>query len=398
MYIDIFAGCGGLSYGLHKADIPGLFAVEKNESAFETLKYNLIDNANHFQWPIWLPIKNHDINDLMAEYEKELIGLQGSVDLVVGGPPCQGFSLAGSRNKDDLRNQLSSSYIKFIKLVKPKNILFENVGGFTISFDKDNENHQPYSKLLINELTGLGYDVHAQIINMSEFGVPQKRKRFILFGTKNGKGKVFFEELYQNKDTFLKSKGLKTPITIWDAIGDLEHKHGVVESVDTKGYKNGLYGRARTPYIKMMRNGLPKNSIPDSHRFVKHNDTTISLFKELMALSDRVLRITPHNNHGVEIRKRSIITLKKNEVCNTLTSIPDDMIHYSEPRVMTVREYARIQSFPDIFKFKGKYTTGGVGRKTEVPRYTQVANAVPPLFGEYLGVTVRKFLAEKLDL
>ena len=125
--IDLFAGAGGLSLGLYQAGWHGLFAIEKNPFAFETLKYNLIDRKKHFNWPEWLPIINHDINEVLKNYSEQLVDLQGKVDLVAGGPPCQGFSMAGKRVKDDVRNQLVFSYIKFIKLVQPKMVLFENV-------------------------------------------------------------------------------------------------------------------------------------------------------------------------------------------------------------------------------------------------------------------------------
>lgn len=134
--IDLFAGCGGLSLGLYQAGWSGLFAIEKNPFAFETLKANLIDNKKHFNWPQWLPQTPHDINEVLKKYKVQLEGLRGKVDLVAGGPPCQGFSMAGKRVEDDIRNNLVFSYIKFIDLVRPKIILFENVKGFTYAFDK----------------------------------------------------------------------------------------------------------------------------------------------------------------------------------------------------------------------------------------------------------------------
>ena len=123
LYIDIFAGCGGLSTGLLKAGWTGLFAVEKNADAFSTLEHNLIDKNKHFLWPDWLEVKEHDINELIKEHEKDLLNLQGKITLVAGGPPCQGFSMAGKRDKNDQRNKLVKSYIKFIKLVIIKSLL-----------------------------------------------------------------------------------------------------------------------------------------------------------------------------------------------------------------------------------------------------------------------------------
>lgn len=388
-YIDLFAGSGGLSLGLYNAGLHGIFAIEKNKDAFSTLKYNLIERRNHFSWPNWLDMKNWDINELLEVHSKELAALNGSVDLVVGGPPCQGFSMAGKRKNDDIRNQLMHSYIEFIKLVQPTILFFENVQGFTVEF-KDQTNKQKYSDILVSELHKLGYNLDYKIITMSEYGVPQNRKRFILFASKNGAYEIFFEELFKNKECFLKDRGLKIPITISQAINDLKKSHGEVDSKDTKAFKNGKYGRATSAYQKLMRNNIERCALPDSHRFVKHKSETIDLFKRLMTASEKSIRITPSMNLVEGLKKRGVTPLKKNSICNTITSIPDDYIHYDEPRIMTVREHARIQSFPDDYEFKGPYTTGGERRKTDVPRYTQVANAVPPLFAEQVGEVILK--------
>ncbi|EJE4647720.1 DNA cytosine methyltransferase, partial [Listeria monocytogenes] len=115
---------------------------------------------------------------------------------------------------------------------------------------------------------------------------------------------------------------------------------------------------------------------------------TIRIFIELMSVDKLSYRITPSMGKVKSLKKRGVTPLKRNTICPTITSIPDDFVHYSEPRIMTVREHARIQSFPDNFHFKGSYTTGGSRRKKEVPRYTQVANAVPPLFAEQVGLTI----------
>jgi len=388
-YIDLFAGSGGLSLGLYNAGLHGIFAVERNKDAFSTLKYNLIKRKKHFSWPNWLEMKNWDINELLEVHSKELVTLNGSVDLVVGGPPCQGFSMAGKRKNDDIRNQLMHSYIEFIKLVQPTMLFFENVQGFTVGF-KDHKDKQKYSDILVSELHELGYNLDYKIVTMSEYGVPQNRKRFILFASKNGAYEIFFDELLKNKDCFLRDRGLKIPITISQAINDLKKSHGEVDSKDTKAFKNGKYGRATSAYQKLMRNNIERGSLPDSHRFAKHKSETIDLFKRLMTASENSIRITPSMNLVEGLKKRGVTPLKKNSICNTITSIPDDYIHYDEPRIMTVREHARIQSFPDDYEFKGPYTTGGERRKTDVPRYTQVANAVPPLFAEQVGEVILK--------
>ena len=388
-YIDLFAGSGGLSLGLYNAGLHGIFAIEKNKDAFSTLKYNLIKRRKHFSWPNWLEMKNWDINELLEVHSKELAALNGSVDLVVGGPPCQGFSMAGKRKNDDIRNQLMHSYIEFIKLVQPTMLFFENVQGFTVGF-KDHKDKQKYSDILVSELRELGYDLDYKIVTMSDYGVPQNRKRFILFASRSEAYEQFFDELFKNRDCFLRDRELKIPITISQAINDLKKSYGEVDSKDTKAFKNGKYGRATSAYQKLMRSNIERGAFPDSHRFAKHKSATIDVFKRLMTASEKSIRITPSMNLVEGLKKRGVTPLKKNSICNTITSIPDDYIHYDEPRIMTVREHARIQSFPDDYEFKGPYTTGGERRKTDVPRYTQVANAVPPLFAEQVGEVILK--------
>ncbi len=387
-YIDIFAGCGGLSLGLYNSGWRGVFAIEKNEDAFTTLRYNLIERARHFEWVSWLEMKNHDINEVLIEHKKELESLRGKIPLVVGGPPCQGFSMAGQRNAKDKRNQLVNSYVKFVELVRPEYIFFENVHGFTIAFkDKDNDDKKgiPASVYIIEKLKKLGYDLKDEIIDFSEYGVPQKRKRFILVGCLNGNASEFFSILKNNRKLFLKKKELKINTPICETIGDLLKSNGEIECPDCVNFKSGLYGKPFSEYQRFIRSGIDDRKIPDSHRFSNHREHTITLFEKMLRECDRGKRLSGKKDNIIELKKRGVTILDAQQICNTITSHPDDYLHYLEPRIMTVRECARIQSFPDWFEFKGRYTTGGQERKLEVPRYSQVGNAIPPLFAEQVG-------------
>lgn len=390
-YIDIFSGCGGLSLGLYKAGWKGLFAIEKSPMAFETLKYNLIEKKNHFNWPEWLPQKHHDINRIIKEFRGELQALNGIVSLVTGGPPCQGFSFAGRRKAGDKRNKLVDSYIEFIKLINPRIIFFENVKGFTVGFKKKKSRGKAYSDYVIEKLASIGYDVEARIIDFSEFGVPQRRKRFILVGIKDGNAKLFFEKLVFNKATFLKKRGINQRVTSSEAISDLEKRNGEILSETFKGFKEGVYSEPMSMYQELMRKDY-ENQLPDSHRFPNHQENTIQKFKHILETCKRNTSISSNVKDKFNLKKRSIIPLDENEASPTLTTLPDDYIHYSEPRILTVREYARMQTFDDWFEFKGKYTTGGKLRRKEVPRYTQVGNAIPPLFGEQSGIILMELV------
>ncbi len=370
--------------------------MEKNVDAFSTLRQNLILNKAHFQWPNWLPQTNLDINVLLKDYKNELIGLRGQVQLLVGGPPCQGFSMAGKRTGNDVRNRLYNSYIRFVEIIQPEMLFFENVHGFTVGFKRKYKGKETkgesYSQKLIRQLRKLGYNVGYNVILMSEYGVPQKRKRFILFATKRGEAMSFFKILSQRRDGFLALRGIHIPVTVCEAIEDLERQHGQVQSVDSPRFMNGTYGNITSAYQTLMRVDINDRTIPDSHRFANPKQETIELFERLMNVSEEAMRITPKMELVKGLKKRGVTPLKRDTICPTITSIPDDFIHYSEARIMTVRESARIQSFPDDYVFLGKYTTGGERRKYDVPRYTQVANAVPPLFAEQVGLVLREMI------
>jgi DNA (cytosine-5)-methyltransferase 1 len=403
-YIDLFAGCGGLSLGLNQSGWKGLFAIEKSPYAFATLKHNLIDNLNHFNWPDWLEKTQHDIDEVLKRKTKELKKLRGKVDLVAGGPPCQGFSTAGRREESDHRNELISSYIKFIRLVQPKIIFFENVKGFTQRFEKNRSKGIKYSEFVQKALRRSGkdfkgYEVYGELIDFSEFGIPQKRTRFILVGIRKDIFKKshfipnhFFELLKSKRKSFLVNKGLGLTQSLQDAISDLLKNNGTVDCPDSIGFLSSVYSKVQSPYQKLMRSKVSSKSVPDSHRFANHGNETVLLFQTLISKAQKGKKIEGKEREKYNIKKRGIVVLDPNKPAPTLTSHPDDYVHYCEPRILSVREYARIQTFPDWFEFKEKYTTGGKLRIVEVPRYTQVGNAIPPLFGEQAGLALKQIL------
>ena len=396
--IDLFSGAGGLSLGLYQAGWHGLFAIEKNAFAFETLKYNLIDNKKHFDWPDWLPMMPHDINEVLKNYSHQLKDLKGTVDLVAGGPPCQGFSMAGKRVKDDVRNQLVFSYIKFIKIVQPKMVLFENVKGFTYAFNKNKRSDvDSYAHKVISALEGLGYNVKPHVIDFSEYGVPQRRKRFILVGIRKdiGSPDIFEDMLQKNRDSFLKKKGIGATVSLKEAISDLLRSNGTLPTPDRKGFLSGKYGEEElSNYERLMRGDYPcEHEVPNSHSFAKHSAEKLNCYERLLSnYPVRGKRIDGKARDEWGIRQRGITVLDPDSVSPTITGQPDDYLHYSEPRIMTVRECARIQSFPDWYEIKKKYTTGGKMRRIEVPRYSQVGNAIPPLFAEQAGIVLKQIL------
>lgn len=194
----------------------------------------------------------------------------------------------------------------------------------------------------------------------------------------------------------MKIKGLTISTTLEDAISDLLQKNGTVKDQEFKAFKFGVYKNiGLTSYQQMMRKDLKEEMAhPDSHRFANHAPSTVERFQLLLNLSaaKRCLDIGDKIKERLHIKKHTIIPLAPDQKAPTITTLPDDYIHYCEPRILTVREYARIQSFPDDYAFKGKYTTGGDLRTKETPRYTQIGNAIPPLFGEQVGLALNLLL------
>lgn len=406
VFIDAFAGCGGLSLGLLKAGWRGLFAIEKDTFAFDTLSTNLTGRAARysFDWPDWLPVQPWAIEELMEHHAGQLTTLRGHVDLLAGGPPCQGFSSAGRRSTSDPRNRLVERYLDFMELVRPRLVLIENVRGITYDFDSVDD--VAGKRNFADELTarlGETYEVYADMIRCSAFGVPQQRPRFFLIGMLKSEFKRLakeedpFARLWASKAGFLARRSLGIPVTSRQAIADLEKaRAGVGPSPDTKGYESILAPIPRSNFQRLM-NDEHQGPVTDT-RLANHRPHIVARFEKIITeckASGRLnvaLNQEMRERHG--IKKMATRVLDPNAPSPTITSMPDDLLHYNEPRTLTVRENARLQTFPDWFIFKGKYTTGGELRARQVPRFTQVANAVPPLIAEMWGEVLLSYAVD----
>ncbi|MGY3511076.1 DNA cytosine methyltransferase [Bradyrhizobium lupini] len=396
VFVDAFAGCGGLSLGLMQAGLTGRFAIEHDRFAFATLQANLLSRGAKFRfnWPRWLPKEPQPIEAVLGKHGRQLRQLQGSIDVLVGGPPCQGFSTAGRREHDDPRNRLFASYLKLVECLRPKIVLIENVRGFTMDFEQASKN---YAALVRDELSN-AYEVYDQLLDLSKFGVPQARTRYFLLALRKGlTAENPFELLAKRLPSFLRKLGLTAPISAWAAISDLETARGGTRpSSETVGFEEIAYAGPRNSYQRLMSNGA---AAPGDLRLARHSPEITARFGKLIRLSHAEGRlnrsISSKTRSRLGIRKQALRVLDPDRPSPTITSMPDDLLHYSEPRTLTVRENARLQSFPDWFSFKGKYTTGGKLRKREVPRFTQVANAVPPLVSRAIGEMIMELLLDK---
>lgn len=397
-FVDVFAGCGGLSLGLKRAGWKGLFAIEQDPFAFETLSTNfpLGQGRLSYDWPTSIERKAWDIHELLSERTEALADLAGKVDLLAGGPPCQGFSGAGRRQANDPRNKLFEAYVELVGILRPRFVLIENVRGFKSDFKVSDDGAIQNFAASLQQGLSADYDLASTIIRACDFGVPQVRPRYFLVGVLKSAAAgdqvvTFFKDLKRQASGFLSARQLPHSPTARDAISDLEvARNGTVPSVDTKGFQEIAYKSPRTPYQEAMRDGHA--GAPPDTRLARHRPAIRDRFAAIIKACGEEGRlnvtISAETRKAHDLKKTAIRVLDPLGFAPTITSLPDDLLHYSDPRTLTVREAARLQSFPDWFAFKGNYTTGGHRRRTEVPRFTQVANAIPPLLAEQLGLAL----------
>lgn len=415
-FADLFSGCGGLSLGLTLAGMRGMFAIERDEMAFRTFAANLIERRNargNFDWPNWLEKKAWDIEELLKSHPFELASLRGKIDVLAGGPPCQGFSFAGRRNEDDPRNLLFKKYVEMVEALQPSALIIENVPGMRVAHarrnvvdlsppDPSSRKVSFYDKL-VESLSTAGYHVDAMLVDSSAFGVPQKRSRLIAIGVRkelcrslDGGILRAFQLLEEARVEQLEALSLPRFVTAADAISDLEiGDRPLVECLDPESPKRFLepsYDGPKTHYQQLMNHGHVGSM--DSMRLARHKDEVRERFARILSECRKGVRMDDESRRTYGLKKHRIYPLAEGDPAPTVTTLPDDILHYKEARILTVREYARLQSFPDWFLFKGKYTTGGERRTKECPRYTQVGNAVPPLLARAIGNALARLLDE----
>lgn len=415
-FVDLFAGCGGLSLGLSLAGMRGLFAIERDGMAFETFATNFVQASSpenyRFVWPDWLEQRAWGIDDVLDEHRTRLEQLRGEIDILAGGPPCQGFSFAGRRIEEDPRNMLFEKYVEVVDAVQPAALILENVPGMRIAHKRGNvvnlkvvpqPHRQSFYDKLAGRLDGAGYSVKAVLVNAARFGVPQKRLRLIAVGIRKDLSQwldggidrvlgLLEEERLQQ----LRELGLCETVSAAEAISDLEVRGRLlVDCADPqspRGYLQTTPLEADTIYQRLMREGAADS--PNSMRLARHRDEVRERFERILLECRRGVRMSDEARRGYGLKKQRIYPMSPSEPAPTITTLPDDVLHYSEPRILTVRESARLQSFPDWFQFKGKYTTGGDRRTRECPRYTQVGNAVPPYLARAIGAAISRALDE----
>lgn len=397
-FVDAFSGCGGLSLGLTQAGMEPVLAIEAHADAFATYKRNIITRLKtQANWVPDIPISAHEVGSLLTNYRGELERLRGKIELLAGGPPCQGFSANGRRNPEDPRNELAARYLDLVDILRPPLLLLENVRGFTNLARADG---QAFSDYIRAELEARGYDVWGELLEASEWGVPQKRLRFFLIAVPKGslRGIDPFERLRVGRIKFLRELRLPEKGSgVAEAIGDLRIKGAeIVPDADfgQRGFSMVRYKRPSSlpPIAQYLRKGA--RGQPSDMRLPRHSKELTDRFSTIIQTCEKGRAIPSADRDRLLIKKRSTTPLADNLPSTTITTLPDDRIHYCEPRILTVRESARLQSFPDWFRFSGPYTSGGFRRQWQVPRYTQVGNAVPPLLARAIGEILKSLFAE----
>jgi len=404
-FVDLFAGCGGLSLGLETAGFVPIFVNELNAHALETY----LANRDH-SFPLLRSKFNHpDIKDLIkkkgalldqvADSFKTEYGIdiaKGQLDLLVGGPPCQGYSGMGHRRSYSVeKNELPSNHLYqdmafVIKKLKPKIFLFENVKGLqTARWSRDGEKGEIWKDVQETFNSISEYRVLPHLVYAKNYGVPQNRPRLLIVGVR--KDLNFTPDATRYAQGYLPNPTIEIA-NLCDVLGDLidpRYVNGGVTNKYPSEIKNDIQKWFRTNQIS--GNVLKKGAPVTEHKYSLHRDAVIEKFKYMLSHDGRI----PVDMQTKKFSQRVLPEVWGSSGPSiTATSLPDDYVHYRQPRILTVREWARLQTFPDWYQFAGKRTTGGIRRAgnpregifdREVPRYTQIANAVPVKLAEAIG-------------
>lgn len=354
--IDLFCGCGGFSKGFELAGFNIKFGIDLWEDAIETYHYNFPGAV----------VLNEDITKVGGEDILRRSGLkEKNVDVIIGGPPYQGFSVSGKRLIDDERNKLYKNFVRIVSEIKPKVFIMENVPGLVRLFDG------VFGTQIIEDFSSIGYKVKMDILSSDNYGVPQKRTRVFFVGIK---GTYFSHETEYKFPLPTHGENTKLPfVTCEDAISDLDFVPDDVVLGEDIDYKKS----AVTKYQKKMREGSTRLF---NHSVTMHRKRT----KEIIAMVPDGGNYKNLPKDLWSTRKVHIAWTRMNsrKPCFTIDTGHNHQFHYRANRVPTVRESARIQSFPDSFKF--------IGIKTS--QLKQVGNAVPPLMAEAIAKSVIKLL------
>lgn len=392
--LDTFAGAGGFSLGFSLTghfDVIG--AIELDQWAADTFKFNHPESE----------VIVGDIQSLSDSLLKEKFG--DAPDIILGGPPCQGFSIANKKAGDpqDPRNSLFKEFVRLGRIFSPKLMIMENVPNLIKAKTHDKE---LVINIIVKELEELDYHVYYTILNATDYGIPQIRRRLFVVASKTPLSKPFPEPTHgveTNSNTLFENNLLKCP-TLWDAISDLPE----IEACEGKEIMNYSFSPQNTFQEKIRGNA----EYVYNHVAMKHSKRMVERFAS-MACGDSISDVPEHlkpikrNGNGeisTKLYDQNNRRMHPEKPCHTIAaSFYANFVHPFKNRNFTPREGARIQTFPDWYIFKGKPTVvshkllqrEGRNEEKHLGQYNQIGNAVPPLLAKALADNLYSQLSNK---
>lgn len=344
-FVDLFAGAGGLSNGLEQAGHRCLLGVDYDKYAMETFA------LNHKEAKVY----HGDICKLNATLLKKLIGPR-RINIVVGGPPCQGFSTVGPGNPKDERNKLFMQFVRIVKTLSPEFIIVENVTGLVA---KKNEK---ILKSIFKHFEKLGYNLSVQVMASEQYGVPEKRRRTIIIGSRVNQSITYPRPTHDSP---------KAPaLTVGDALKELSDKNGFIHNHDLE--KTKIHNKLELDRLKR---------IPEGRGIRYEKDEKAFLTKRLS------LGVDWSKMRENRFRQMKYQRLDRSKPSPTIMTHRHSYYHPIEHRFLTQREAAALQSFPNDFIFSGPVSA----------QWRQIGNAVPPLLGKALGKAISKMYQQSVD-
>lgn len=412
-FVDLFAGCGGLSLGLEMAGLHPVFVNELNKDALESYLLNReviepkLRNQDFHCNDVKKLITQERISKLKNDL-KQSYGIDvgnGELGLVVGGPPCQGFSGIGYRRSYSVeKEQLPSNHLFqdmawIVNELRPKIFLFENVKGLlNAKWNSGGVNGEIWDDVQKTFKGIKGYRVESSLIHAKSYGVSQNRPRVLLVGVRDDINLSVWKNLHSGiANGFLPAPHYSAPDLI-DLLGDLVDP-AFNNSGSTLCYPSSVKNDVQRWFRTRIDGSVAhKGALVSEHDYSKHSDNVRAKFTAMLKNKG----VIPTEFQTKKFAQR-LLPLRWGESgpSITATSLPDDYVHFSQPRILTVREWARLQGFPDWYNFSGSRTTGGIRRAgnpregvfdRELPKYTQIGNAVPVQLAGAVGLHFMKVL------
>lgn len=352
--VDLFSGAGGLSRGFYDAGYDVVLGVDFDEAALKTFKEN-----HGTAEAMKLDLFDHDNIDVIINYLKDR---DIKLDVLVGGPPCQGFSIAGPRDMNDKRNSLYLAMVKLADRLKPQAVVLENVPGMLQT------NGGIGAKRIIQDFKEIGYNMTPKLLYAPDYGIPQIRKRVFFVGLRDSDSIFEFPEATVDKEHY---------VTCEQAIGDLP-------SLQTEDGEI-IYGDEIQNYVSNPQSDYQKKMRKNSDKVYNHiGSIPIDKTKKMISLvpEGKNYKALPEEYQGIYKYHEALTRYHSQKPSNTINTGHRSHFHYKWNRIPTVRESARLQSFPDDFIF--------YGNKSQ--QYRQVGNAVPPMLGQVVAKQLKQYL------